>query len=266
MSYGKKMTLVPLDMMENFVKNSTLAALQQPNKEYLLKKIDSVNDLNENKDLPDNIKANRLAQNIKEVSIMANKSFPSDITQPPISKPDDLLDNYEKRLENIPKTYQRSAKALLKELKQHQDRFQIDQNTNEITIDGTKLTHSNLIDLISDMSRPRKRAIPPMYTGQFLKLLADLNVPEEMIGNKARVINLRKYKTNKNDNQLEQEQMNVEKNDDNNAFAKNELYSKHLKRRSYLMPKLTHSRIKKINSVLQNKSFKRKQKYSWKKV
>ena len=77
MSYGKKMTLVPLDMMENFVKNSTLAALQQPNKEYLLKKIDLVNDLNENKDLPDNIKANRLAQNIKEVSVMAKKIFPN---------------------------------------------------------------------------------------------------------------------------------------------------------------------------------------------
>ena len=71
------------------------------------------------------------------------------------------------------------------------------------------------------MARARKRAVPPMYTGEFLKLLADLNVPEEMIGNKARVINLRKYKTNKNDNQLEQEQMNVEKNDDNNAFAQN---------------------------------------------
>ena len=57
-------------MLENM--NSTLAALEQPSKEYLLKKIDSVNNLDTSTDLPENVKANRLAQNIKEVSVMAN--------------------------------------------------------------------------------------------------------------------------------------------------------------------------------------------------
>ena len=61
MSYGKKMTLVPIEMLENMTKNSTLAALEQPDKEYLLKKIDSVNNLNTSTDLPENVKANRLA-------------------------------------------------------------------------------------------------------------------------------------------------------------------------------------------------------------
>ena len=103
-------------MLENM--NSTLAALEQPSKEYLLKKIDSVNNLDTSTDLPENVKANRLAQNIKEVSVMANKIIPSESINTPTSKFNtNVFENYEKHLENIPKTYQRSAKALLRELR-----------------------------------------------------------------------------------------------------------------------------------------------------
>ena len=65
MSAGKKMALVPVEMIENMVKNSTLTALQNPNKDQLLKSIESVNNLNENSDLPENIKADRQARNLK---------------------------------------------------------------------------------------------------------------------------------------------------------------------------------------------------------
>ena len=119
MSFGKKMTLVPIEMLENLTKNSTLAALEQPNKEYLLKKIETVNNLNENNNLPEDIKANRLAQNIKEVSVIANKSMPSETTNPSIPQVNDTFESYDKHLENIPKTYQRLAKGLLRELKRH---------------------------------------------------------------------------------------------------------------------------------------------------
>ena len=139
MSFGKKMTLVPIEMLENLTKNSTLAALEQTNKEYLLKKIETVNNLNENNNLPENIKANRLAQNIKEVSVIANKSLPSETTNPSIPQVIDMFESYDKQLENIPKTYQRLTKNLLRELKRHQNRIQIDQNTNEVTIDGKKI-------------------------------------------------------------------------------------------------------------------------------
>ena len=56
----EKMALVPVEMLENMIKkNSTLTALQNPNKDQLLKSIESVNNLNENSDLPENIKADR---------------------------------------------------------------------------------------------------------------------------------------------------------------------------------------------------------------
>ena len=177
MSFGKKMTLVPIEMLENLTKNSTLAALEQPNKEYLLKKIETVNNLNENNNLPENIKANRLAQNIKEVSVIANKSMPSETTNPSIPQVNDTFENYDKHLENIPKTYQRLAKNLLRELKQHQNRIQVDQNTNEVTLDGTKLIHSNLIDLLADITRPRKKAIRPMHAETFLRFISSLAIP-----------------------------------------------------------------------------------------
>ena len=62
------MTLIPLEMMQSMAKNSTLAALQNPNKEQLLKSIESVNDLNSNMDLPDNVKADRIARGIKDTN------------------------------------------------------------------------------------------------------------------------------------------------------------------------------------------------------
>ena len=100
-------------MLENM--NSTLAALEQPSKEYLLKKIDSVNNLDTSTDLPENVKANRLALNIKEVSVMANKIIPSESINTPTSKLNtNVFESYEKHLQNIPKTYQRSANAYYK--------------------------------------------------------------------------------------------------------------------------------------------------------
>ena len=194
MSDGKKMALVPVEMLETMMNNSTLTALQNPNKDQLLKPIESVNILNEDNDLPDNVKANRQARNLKEMSVMASKLIPKPST---LTRDDTKIDNddYETRLEHIPKTYQRPAKAILRELKHHSNRLQIDKKTNEVTIDGEKLAHSNLIDLISDVVRPRKTALPPLHASRFLRLLADINIPEQLIGNKIRIKDMRNYKS-----------------------------------------------------------------------
>ena len=265
MSFGKKMTLVPIEMLENLTKNSTLAALQQPNKEYLLKKIETVNNLNENNDLPENIKANRLAQNIKEVSVIANKSMPSETMNPSIPQVNDTFESYDKHLENIPKTYQRSAKTLLRELKRHQNRIQIDQNTNEVTIDGTKLIHSNLIDLLADITRPRKKAIPPMHAETFLRFISSLPIPEELIGNKTRIPTLRKYKTCNEQNTAIQEDTAADGNEETDESIQNYSELQNVSRK-VLKPKLAYSHINKIkHAVLHKKPLLRK-KYDWKTV
>ena len=258
MSFGKKMTLVPIEMLENLTKNSTLAALQQPNKEYLLKKIETVNNLNENNDLPENIKANRLAQNIKEVSVIANKSMPSETMNPSIPQVNDMFESYDKHLENIPKTYQRSAKTLLRELKRHQNRIQIDQNTNEVTIDGTKLIHSNLIDLLADITRPRKKSIPPMHAETFLRFISSLPIPEELIWNKTGIPTLRKYKTRNEQNTAIQEDTVADGDEETDESIQNYSELQNVSRK-VLKPKLAHSRINKIkHAVLHKKPLLRK--------
>ena len=263
------MTLVPLEMLETLTNNnnnkSTLSAIQHPNKEYLLEKIEAVNNLNENSDLPENIKANRLAQNIKEVSVMANKSIPSKTMNPSIPQVNDTFESYDKHLETIPKTYQRSAKTLLRELKRHQNRIQVDQNTNEVTIDGTKLIHSNLIDLLADITRPRKKAIPPMHAETFLRFISSIPVPEELIGNKARIPTLRKYKTRNEQNTAMQQDTVTDDDEEVDESIQNYSELQNVSRR-VLKPKLTHSRIKKIKHTVPHKKPSLRKKYDWKKI
>ena len=96
------MALVPVEMLETMMNNSTLTALQNPNKDQLLKSIESVNTLNEDNDLPDNVKANRQARNLKEMSVMASKLIP----KPSTLTRDDIkidTDDYENRLEHVQK-------------------------------------------------------------------------------------------------------------------------------------------------------------------
>ena len=57
------------------------------------------------------------------------------------------------------------------------------------------MAHSNLIDLISDVVRPRKTALPPLHASRFLRLLADIDIPEQLIGNKIRIKDMRNYKS-----------------------------------------------------------------------
>ena len=268
------MTLVPIEMLENMTKNSTLAALQEPDKECLLKKIDSVNDLNTSTDLPENVKANRLAQNIKEVSVMANKIIPSEsINAPTPNFNANVFENYEKHLENIPKTYQRSSKALLRELRRHQNRFLVDEKTNEVMLDGVKLANSNFVDLIGDIARSRKRSIPPLHREKFLEFLSSLNVPEELIGNKTHIKTLRKYKATNNQNRLLQEEDKEELDEDRESDNIESVkvvsgLQDVVSRRRIFKPKLDKSPIFKLKHRLQKTNSKKKnrKRYQWKKV
>ena len=126
-----------------------------------------------------------------------------------------VFESYEKYLESIPKTYQRSAKALLQELRRHQNRFRVDNKTNEVTLDGIQLAYSNFVDLIGDVTRSIKRVIPPLYGEKFIQFLSSLNVPEELIGNKTHIKTLRKYKATNNQNRVVQEELDADRESDN---------------------------------------------------
>ena len=141
----------------------------------------------------------------------------------------------------------------------------MDENTNEVTIDGTKLIHSNLIDLLADITRPRKKSIPPMHAETFLRFISSLPIPEELIGNKTRIPTLRKYKTRNEQNTAIQEDTVADGDEETDESIQNYSALKNVSRK-VLKPKLAHSRINRIkHAVLHKKPLLRK-KYDWKKV
>ena len=209
MNAGKKMALVPVEMVENIMWNSALSALQNPNKDQLLKSTESVNKLNDNTDLPENIKVDRQAKNKKDASFMSSKLIPT------LTRQDKKIDDdYQKHFENVSRTYQQSTKAILRELKHHSNCLQIDQQTNEVTIDGEKLVKSDLFYLILDVVRP-SNALLPLHGECFLKFLADVNLPEQFIWNKYRIKHLRSYKSSGRSARSEED---VSQSDDDNML------------------------------------------------
>jgi hypothetical protein len=54
--------------------------------------------------------------------------------------------------------------------------------TGAVSVDGTLIPQSNIIDLISDLTRSRKHFIPHGST-QFIQALGRINIPLDLIGN-----------------------------------------------------------------------------------
>ena len=190
---------------------------------------------------------------------MANKTIPSESINTPTSKLNtNVFESYEKHLETVPKTYQRSANALLQELRRHQNRFQVDNKTNEVTLDGIKLANSNFVELIANITRSRKRVIPPLYGETFIQYLSSQNVPEELIGNNTHIKAMRKYKATNNQNRAVQEELDVDRESDNIELLKVESALQNaVPRRKLFKPKLGESCIRKIKHVLQNTPYKK---------
>ena len=135
---------------------------------------------------------------------------------PTLSRHDNKVeDNYEKRFENVPKTYQQSAKAILRDLKHHPNLLQIDHQTNEVNIDGEKLKQSNLLYLILDIVRPSKTALLPLHAKPSMKFLAEAILPEQFIWHKNHIKHLRSYKSSDRSAQSEED---VSQLDDDNVL------------------------------------------------
>lgn len=89
----------------------------------------------------------------------------------------------ERIMESVPKTMQRKARLLLNMVKQHPNMAWNDQG--ELVYDGKPVHGSHIIDLVNDVLRQRKGHNPRGWE-QFSRGLRDVNVPQEVIGNKYR--------------------------------------------------------------------------------
>jgi hypothetical protein len=84
----------------------------------------------------------------------------------------------------IPPKFKNKASTLLDYVLEN-PRLAISEN-QELIIDKNKINDSNIIDIISDISRPRK-SIAPTGSEALVHVLLKSNVPKELFGNKQRL-------------------------------------------------------------------------------
>lgn len=88
-------------------------------------------------------------------------------------------------ISTFPLSMQKQAERLLNWIKRSNAKVEWDEK-GEVTMKGYTISNSNIIDLIGDLLRHRKTAIPPVGYQGFIKVLKESNIPEELIGNKER--------------------------------------------------------------------------------
>ena len=201
MSEGRKMALIPLDMLQRLNKPD-LTPIKNPSQDQLVKTMEQMSNVLNDNSIPDDIKSSRYNEKIKDFTVYADKVTSGNVRTPSYSTTEPTEN---KMFYSLPKTFQQPANILLKELEKFPERVQWDNNTNELTIDGKRMVGSNIIDLVGDVMRNRKTVSPLMYSDAFLQLLADVNVPEEFIRNKSRLTQFRSLKVG--DNVLQQQQV-----------------------------------------------------------
>ena len=180
------MYLVPIDYQRKY---NSLENLKKPIESELKNNISEKSLILESKHLTDDQKQQQLSQNSNNFSVLSKKVLNIE----PIPTP------FEKKINTpnfsiLPKTSQNFAHLLLQELNKHSDKFQIDESSQEIILNGKKLHNSNMQDIFSDLLRNRKSSVTPLHGNEFLKFLAKLNIPEEFIKNKKRLETFRKLK------------------------------------------------------------------------
>ncbi|KAK3929580.1 Histone transcription regulator 3-like protein [Frankliniella fusca] len=84
----------------------------------------------------------------------------------------------------MPKTYKAAALRLYDYLSTTGSRVTWD-SSGLVCLEGTPVTNSNIIDLISDLTRSRKN-FEPVGVLNFIKTLSTLNIPLELIPNEKR--------------------------------------------------------------------------------
>ena len=188
---GKKMALIPLDMLHRLNKPD-LTLIKNPAQDQLVKTMGEMSNVLHDNSLPDDIKSSRYNEKIKDFTVYADRITSGNVPPPPIHPT--KVSPVNQKFYSLPKSFQQPANVLLKELEKYPDRVQWNDHTNELTIDGKQLVGSNLIDLVGDVLRNRKTVPPPMHSDTFLQILADMNIPEELIRNKSRVAPYRAHK------------------------------------------------------------------------
>ena len=86
-------------------------------------------------------------------------------------------------LETVPTTMRRKARLLLDKVRQNSNVTW--DSSGRVSINGEPMQDANIVDLLNDVLRKRKRPNPVGWE-KFAKGLKEANVPRELVGNKER--------------------------------------------------------------------------------
>lgn len=180
MEHAKKMILVPQDF---FAKLN-----QQKNEQTgLTSNLDTeMGSLLDNESLGEKEKWVRYQQmlqrylKLKEQERQPLKVTMEESKQETVQQPAGL---HHEIIEAIPKMFKKKAQMLLRRLESSNDVSWDERGV--VTIKGNVILGSNIIDLVSDVVRPRKTSNPLGWT-QFTSFLKEINIPKEFISNPRR--------------------------------------------------------------------------------
>jgi hypothetical protein len=132
--------------------------------------------------IPSDVKIRQYNQTLQRyMSLKAgrDKPYSLEITE---TEPSNNLD--ETILKGLPPTKLELGKTLLDFINK-QDNIIVEKN-KEVTINGTRIPNSNIIDLVHDLVRDRKTHLPAIGNDKLIHALRLANIPLEYIGNKNR--------------------------------------------------------------------------------
>ena len=134
-------------------------------------------------DIPMDVKLrkyNQVLQRFRTMQTERNRPYEIEIKDYNTHKVD-----IESILRGIPEKKIPQAKLLTDFItKQHP--IQIEEN-GEITLNGTQIYNSNIVDIVHDLIRDRKTNLPPTGIENLARVLKQANMPLEYIGNKNRI-------------------------------------------------------------------------------
>lgn len=195
MQYAKKMTLVEPKLLESLTHprsppNPILASMSVLDTE-MRQVLDSNSGVSDKVQAYNQILQRYLLQQAKHADPpMAVRVRPSTSDENKESRDtivkEDKFDPVESDvLDTIPKPFLKKAHLLMRRLRNN-TKVQWNEK-GEIILNGNNIQGSNLADLVNDVLRNRKNMASPLGWQAFASHLQEMNIPQELIGNKIRL-------------------------------------------------------------------------------
>ena len=182
----RKMALIPADMASQMNQHLPVA----PDLRHLSSLDQEMMSILSDKAIPTDLKFKQYFNTLRRYDTAQENAFRESRTpalpQTPaaaaVKLPDSLPVDEKDILDNVPKPYHRSTRLLLNYIRKNKDISWND--ASELVVKGKRVPHSNIFDLVTDLSRERQGHTPPAGWKPFLSALIDQNIPKDAIGNK----------------------------------------------------------------------------------